>query len=112
MKIRWIEIYSIFIELSTNLVPKLSSLRSSLEKDTLVNAGHVVPRFWEQACEGLWVYVVFASHLMKSVTRVTFTQKITNPPLTSNAYPNGSRNLCATSPAFTRVSSSSVERRD
>ena len=30
-----------------NVVPRLSSLRSSLEQDTLVNAGHVAPRFWE-----------------------------------------------------------------
>ena len=30
-----------------NLVPRLSSARSSLEEETLVNAGHVAPRFWE-----------------------------------------------------------------
>ena len=32
---------------NTNLVPRLSSLRSSLEEETLVNAGDVAPRFWE-----------------------------------------------------------------
>ena len=35
-----------------NLIPRLSSIRSSLEEETLVNAGHVAPRFWEPACEG------------------------------------------------------------
>ena len=38
--------------LASNLVPRLSSLRSSLEEQTLVNVAHVTPRFWEPACEG------------------------------------------------------------
>ena len=31
---------------------RLSSLRSSLEEETLVNAGHVANRFWKRASEG------------------------------------------------------------
>ena len=30
-----------------NLVPRLSSLHSSLEEETLLNAGHVISKFWE-----------------------------------------------------------------
>ena len=62
----------------SNLVPRLSSLRSSLEEETLVNAGHVASRFWEPAYEGWCVvvlmYVILVLHLTKSVTKVTFTQ--------------------------------------
>ena len=35
-----------------------SSLHSSLEEETLVNVGHVAPRFLKPACEGLWVVLV------------------------------------------------------
>ena len=38
-----------------NLVPRLFFLHSSLKVETLVNAGHVAPRFWEPACEVWWV---------------------------------------------------------
>ena len=30
-----------------NLVPRLSSAHSSLGEETLVNAGHMAPRFWK-----------------------------------------------------------------
>ena len=49
-------------------MPRLSSLCSSLEEETLVNAGHVAPRFWEPAGEG-WgsgVRVTFAQIMYKS----------------------------------------------
>ena len=42
----------------TNLVPRLSSLHSLLKEETLVNAGHVAPRFSEPACEELQVVLV------------------------------------------------------
>ena len=41
-----------------NLIPRLSSIRSSLEEETLVNAGHVAPRLWEPACQGWWLVLV------------------------------------------------------
>ena len=44
--------YNVIKNHLTNLVARLSSLRSSLEEETLVNAGDVAPRFWESACEG------------------------------------------------------------
>ena len=38
---------SIKVNGNDNLIPRLSSVRSSLKEETMVNAGHVDPRFWE-----------------------------------------------------------------
>ena len=56
----------------TNLVPRLSSLHSSLE--TLVNAGHVAPRFWGPLRYPLVVRGGFVSYLCKCNCCCTFCQ--------------------------------------
>ena len=62
-----------------NLVPRLSSLRSSLEEET-----HVAPRFWEPTCEGWWVVLVnvcnFVLYLMKNATRLRPVSTQENSP--------------------------------
>ena len=61
---------------------RLSSLRSSLEEETLVNAGHVAPRFWERACEGWWVVLVNVCNFSRTVNEKCNTSYI---------YPNNVR---------------------
>ena len=57
-----------------NLVPRLSSLRSSLEEETLVDAGHVAPRFRKPFGYALLVRGGFVGFLGKCNSCYTFHQ--------------------------------------
>ena len=52
-----------------NLVPLISSLRSSLEEETPVNAGHVALRFWEP----LRYQLLFWGGFVRYLCKISFT---------------------------------------
>jgi hypothetical protein len=60
----------LFMFLALDIVPRLYSLRSSLEEETLANAGHVAPTFWEpQICPlGGWYFSMYIFECFWSIT--------------------------------------------